>query len=83
MNSNPAGPDRPHPAEPAGLADETPLGLSLEEHQGFLLAIEAGQRELRLAAQVPNGPHAVAEIHRHLQRAAEWLAEAKRLVEQR
>jgi hypothetical protein len=57
--------------------------FSAEHHQRFLLAVEASQRELRLAAEVLHASGIAAGIHRHLDLATEWVTEARRLLDER
>lgn len=57
--------------------------FSAEQHQRFLLAVEAGQRELRLAGEVLAESGIAVGIHRHLDLASEWLTEARRLLDER
>jgi hypothetical protein len=59
------------------------LALSSQHHQRFLLAVEGGQRELGLAAELLDESGVAKGIHRHLEHATEWITEARRLLNQR
>jgi hypothetical protein len=59
---------------------ESEWTLAPDDRQRLLLCLEATERELRQASEVPRGANELNGIHRHLAQAADWVTEARKLL---